>query len=99
MFKGKLSKKLKNVFKQHRASRRLDLHVMRCDFDLVKELNHYNDKGWCINLINDDNNHWAFAHFGIQNIREMPDGDFETTLFIEGAAFKDSIYEAWKYFF
>jgi len=84
--------------KTSRSDNRVQHSVMRRDFDLIEELNRYTDKGWCINLINDDNNHWAFAHFGMQNIRKMPDGDFETTLFIDGTAFKDSIYEAWKYF-
>lgn len=51
--------------------------------------------GWCPNLLNDDNGHWAVKFDGFQNV-PMTDSveDISTTFFIEAADWKDSIYEA-----
>lgn len=54
--------------------------------------------GYCPNLFNDDNGHWAVKFDGYQTI---PIGDdpenISTTCFIEAKEWKDSIYEALVY--
>ena len=51
--------------------------------------------GYCANLLNDDNGHWAVKFDGFQNVPmgDEPE-DISTTCFIEAKDWKDSIYEA-----
>lgn len=51
--------------------------------------------GYCPNLLNDDNGHWAVIFDGFQNVPIGDDKeDICTTCFIEAKKWKDSIYEA-----
>lgn len=51
--------------------------------------------GYCPNLMNDDNGHWAVKFDGFQNVPmgDEPD-DIQSTCWIEKKCWKDSIYEA-----
>ena len=58
-------------------------------FELLAEI------GYCPNLLNDDNGHWAVKFDGFQTLPmgDEPD-DISTTCFIEAKDWKDSIPEA-----
>jgi len=51
--------------------------------------------GYCPNLLNDDDGHWAVKFDGFQNVQmgDEPE-DIATTCFVEAKDWKDSIYEA-----
>lgn len=51
--------------------------------------------GYCPNLLNDDNGHWAVKFDGFQNVpsSDNPE-DISTIFFIEEKDWKNSIYEA-----
>ena len=51
--------------------------------------------GYCPNLLNDDNGHWAVKFDGFQNVPlgNSPE-DISTTCFVEAKNWKNSIYEA-----
>lgn len=51
--------------------------------------------GYCPNLFNDDNGHWAVKFDGFQNVpMEDEPTDISTYCFIEAKDWKNSIYEA-----
>ena len=51
--------------------------------------------GYCPNLLNDDNGHWAVKFDGFQNVPMCDEPEYiSTTCFIEAKDWKDSIYEA-----
>ena len=62
-------------------------------FDFIMEqLSHL---GWCPNLLNDDNGHWAIATDGFQNVvfGDEPE-DVETSFFVETKYWKKTPKEA-----
>lgn len=51
--------------------------------------------GFCPNLLNDDNGHWAVKFDGFQEVPMGDDSeDISTTCFVEADWWKDSIYDA-----
>lgn len=56
--------------------------------------------GYCVNLLNDDNGHWAFASDGYQSV---PSGKYaeniQTSFFIEKKKWKTTIRAALIHFF
>lgn len=55
-------------------------------------------KGFCPNLLNDDNGHWAVAFDGFQNVPVGDEpGDIFTSIFIEKSRWKKTIREALIY--
>lgn len=63
------------------------------EFDFVMEqLSHL---GWCVNLLNDDNGHWAVTCDGYQNLvyGDEPE-DVETHFFVEAKEWQNSPKDA-----
>jgi hypothetical protein len=68
-------------------------HFEFLSFDFIME--ELSKLGWCPNLLNDDNGHWAISCKGIQNVvfGDEPE-DVHTTVFVEAKYWKKTPKEA-----
>lgn len=65
------------------------------DINCEQALESLSEIGYCPNLLNDDNGHWAVKFDGFQNVPIGDDPeDISTTCFVEAKDWKDTIYEA-----
>lgn len=65
------------------------------EISIEEALENLSEIGYCPNLLNDDNGHWAVVFDGFQSmpIGDAPD-DVALTCFVEAKDWKDSIYDA-----
>lgn len=65
------------------------------EINCEQALESLSELGYCPNLLNDDNGHWAVKFDGFQNVPISEDPkDISTTCFIKAKDWKTSIYEA-----
>jgi len=84
----KLSKEILNTIKKYGELLPLEFIMMQLS-----------NLGWCPNLLNDDNGHWAFASDGFQNVvyGDEPE-DVETSFFVEAKYWKKTPKEALNFY-
>lgn len=66
--------------------------------NISKKLQDLCNKGFCPNLLNDDNGHWALVFDGFQSVPagDEPE-DISTSFHVEARFWKDTIEEAIEY--
>ena len=75
----------------------IKLYFNDLPFEFIMEQLSY--IGWCPNLLNDDNGHWALATDGFQNVvvGDEPE-DVDTSFFVEAKYWKDTSREALNFY-
>lgn len=77
----------------------LELFVSH-DITFIEAMEELAEKGYCPNLLNDDNGHWAVAFDGYQTVPTMSDDgrdDIQSSFYVEKDYWFKSIEEALIY--
>lgn len=65
------------------------------DISFIEALQELSEFGFCPNLLNDDNGHWAVVYDGFQTLAYGDEPcDVQSSFYVEKKFWKDNIYDA-----